>query len=273
MRGLVFRWQDFDGPIIWCAGYFQWIPSSFILALPQLRYSQWRVNVVRTCRSCWSEGSARIAVLWQPRSRVGSSEWPCTSHTAGRWEPCSRAHWGAGPTPRGWDLRWAGQVALIWELVAEQGPGLLDKTAEEIRLSSVEYPWSPIFPCFPYLCELNVWLIPGGLASSWVGLTVATPSGWQSWEFKCVSQFEQKAGNSVEISQLALALLLHWPLCEGTQLARLSVRLCGSWVISVYSRDMLRRITSLILETIPYFRIRWAKQQPSVILLWKCQLG
>ena len=60
------------------------------------------------------------------------------------------------------------------------------------------------------------------------------------------SQFEEKkANNSVKISQLALpSLSCQWPLCEGTQLARLSVRLCGSWVISVYSRDMLRRITS-----------------------------
>ena len=44
-----------------------------------------------------------------------------------------------------------------------------------------------------------------------------------------------------------------WPLCEGTQLARLNGRLCGNWVISVYSRDMPRRISSLILETLRLF--------------------
>ena len=68
------------------------------------------------------------------------------------------------------------------------------------------------------------------------------------------SQFEQKAeGNSVKKSQLALALLLQWPLCEGTQLARLSVTRCASWVISVYSRDMLRRINQPDFGNTPIF--------------------
>ena len=57
----------------------------------------------------------------------------------------------------------------------------------------------------------------------------------------------------MKISQLALALLLQWPLCEGTQLARLSVTLCASWVISVYSRDMLRRINQPDFGNTPIF--------------------
>ena len=50
------------------------------------------------------------------------------------------------------------------------------------------------------------------------------------------------------------AFLCQWPLCEGTQLADWVVDRVGTGLYrSVYSRDMPRRISSLILETLRLF--------------------
>ena len=106
----------------------------------------------------------------------------------------------------------------------------------------------------------------------------ATPCGWQSWEVPL--GVKNKAATLRRLLFAACSSSTcptwfsrqWWQLCGETQLARLSDWPRGCSVISVYSRDMLRRLTSLILETLPYFRISRAKQSLVVIVLWNRQI-